>query len=574
MCVFRFCLLAMAALAVSILPAGAELAVRGVSPEIERNVRAFVSLASETCETEPWLIKRRYRSMPAEAREALEPFGYYKPGISTNLALDGDCWQAELTIDPGEPARYRNVDIRIEGAARSDEAFADLADYAPIVAGAPLRHADYERLKKSLQIRAADRGYAEARFLEKRLDVWPEQAAADVTLHFQSGPRYRVGDIAVDQSFLNPEIVLGYLDLERGALFDSRDLATARRDLADSAYFGSIEVVADRDSAADGEIPIRIALQPGTRIEYTLGAGVSTDTGIRFRAGFRNNRINRRGHRLIADLSVSPVIQSLTTEYRIPLSDPRKEWFSVTGALSNEETDTFDNDAQRLGLRWTKAMSDKWLRTLSLDASNESFNVGEDIATTRLIVPGISYDQKVSDRDVFPLRGRRLGAELRGTDEAIGSTTSYLQTTVWVRLIRSFGEKNRVLARLRAGVTTSKDFRRLPPSVRFFAGGDQSVRGFDYDSLGPTDDEGNVIGGTNLLVASVEYERHLKGNFYGAVFVDAGNAFDDVDFDPEVGAGFGLKWRSPLGPMRFYLGYPVTKDNASLRLHVRLGADL
>ena len=137
------------------------------------------------------------------------------------------------------------------------------------------------------------------------------------------------------------------------------------------------------------------------------------------------------------------------------------------------------------------------------------------------------------------------------------------------------GLPNRLLLRANAGATASRDFSLLPPSVRFFAGGDESVRGYDYESLGPKDAEGNVIGGTNLLVASVEFERHLKGNFYGAVFVDAGNAFDNTDFDPETGIGFGVKWRSPIGLVRLYLGYPVTADDdRKVRFHLRLGADL
>ena len=556
------------------LLAKAELALTGVDRDIERNIRAFVSLAGENCESEDWLVRRRFRVLEAEARKALEPFGFYDAVITSNLTLDEPCWRATIAIQPGEPVRYRDVRLLIEGAATTDSTFEDLKKSQSLVPGAILRHADYERLKRALQVRAADRGYVEAQFVENSLDVWPEQHAADVSLHFDSGPRYRIGEIAVDQSFLEPAIVAGYLDLERGALFDSADLARAHRDLSDSAYFGDIEVLADIEAAANEEIPIRISLQPGTRIEYTVGIGASTDTGVRFRTGFRNNRLNTRGHRIITDLGVSPVVQGITAEYRIPLRDPRREWFSVTGALSNEKTDTFDNEAQRLGLRWTKAMSDTWLRTLSLDASNESFTVGQDVDTSRFIVPGITFDQKISDRDVFPTYGRRLGAELRGTDEALGSTTSYLQATVWTRWIRSFGSGNRILTRLKAGVTSSKDFGQLPPSVRFFAGGDQSVRGYDYNSLGPKDDDGDVIGGGNLLVASLEYERHLRGNFFGAVFVDAGNAFDDSDFDPEVGAGLGLKWRSPLGPVRFYLGYPITADDKKIRFHLRLGADL
>jgi translocation and assembly module TamA len=164
--------------------------------------------------------------------------------------------------------------------------------------------------------------------------------------------------------------------------------------------------------------------------------------------------------------------------------------------------------------------------------------------------------------------------ELRGTAEFLGSDISFLQTIVSARLVRSPSEDSRILARATIGLTTQSEFLELPPSVRFFAGGDESVRGFDYESLGPVDDEGNVIGGRNLLTASVEYERHLHGNFFGAVFIDAGNAFDGSDIDAAVGAGLGLIWRSPVGPLRLYLAHPLNKSDRDVRVHLQLGADL
>ena len=470
--------------------------------------------------------------------------------------------------------RLRQVDITIGGDAATDPAFDELRRPPGLVADTELRHARYEELKRALQIRAADRGYFDAAFSANSLDVWPDEGYADIVLDFDSGTRYRLGEISAEQTFLDPDIVFGYLDLEPGTPFDSEALARAHRDLSDSAYFGRVDVVPDTENAANGEVPIRVRLEPGNRIEYTVGVGASTDTSVRFRAGFRNNRINREGHRLILDLGASPVIQGLSAEYRIPLGDPRREWFSFTAAVSNEDNDTFDNESQRLGVRWTRALSDTWLRTLSVDAANESFDVGTDKDTSRSIVPAVAFDHKLADRDVFPLNGRRFGVKLAGTDQAIGSSTSYFQATAWARWIKSFGQGNRVLARLDAGVSASGDFEALPPSVRFFAGGDESVRGFDYESLGPEDADGNVIGGTNLLVASLEYERRIRGNFYGAAFVDAGNAFDSSDFDVAVGSGIGLKWRSPLGPIRLYVGFPLTGDEDNPRLHLRLGADL
>ncbi len=554
--------------------AAADLSIGGVDGDIERNVRAFATIAAEPCDADERVVRRRFRKLEEETRESLEPFGFYNATITAALSRDESCWHASVEIDAGAPVLLRNVDIRIDGAAATDDAFRSLLASPRLAPGTPLRHAEYDRLKRTLQIRAADRGYLEARFSASRLDVWPAENAADITLHLDSGPRYRIGDIYQDQDFLEPAIVAGYLDLQPGTPYDSSDIVRAHRDLSDSAYFGHVEIRPDLSRATNDLVPIRISLRPGARIEYTVGVGVSTDTGPRFRAGFRNNRINRRGHRLIADLGASPVIQGITTEYRIPLEDPRREWFSITGALQNEDAETFNSEEQRLGVRWTKAMSETWLRTLFVDMSNESFNVGESVDTSRAIIPGIMFDRKVSDRDVFPLHGHRLGAELRGTDESLGSTMTFAQATAWFRWVRAFGTGNRVLARVNGGATASRDFTTLPPSVRFFAGGDESVRGFDYNSLGPKDADGNVIGGTNLLTASLEYERHLKGNFYGAVFVDAGNAFDDTDFDAEVGAGIGIKWRSPLGPLRLYLGWPVTEDEQSVRVHLRLGADL
>ncbi len=552
----------------------AELVVTGVDAELEQNVRAFATIAAESCDAEDWIIRRRFRTLESDIRKAIQAFGYYRPTISVSLSRDDKCWQATAAIEPGEPVRLRDVDVRVDGAASTDAAFTELLASTSLVPGEPLLHTGYDQLKKALQVSAADRGYFEAEFSESRLDIWPDEGVADVTLHFESGPRYRIGEIRQEQQFINPEIVTAYLDLEVGSPYDASEISRAYRDLSDSAYFSQIEILPDLENAADEQVPVQVMLQPGVRIEYTLGLGASTDTGPRFRAGFRNNRINRRGHRLIADLGVSPVVQGMTTEYRIPLADPRREWFSLAGGYSYEETDSFDNEAQRLGVRWTKSISDAWLRTLSIDASRESFVVGEDKDTTRSIVPAITLDHKRSDRDIFPRRGRRLGVELRGSDEVIGSSMSFLQASAWMRWIRSFGQGNRLLARLNVGFTESPDVAELPPSVRFFAGGDESIRGFDYDSLGPTDAEGNVIGGRNLLVGSIEYERHLKGNFYGAIFVDAGNAFNDNDFDAEVGSGLGLKWRSPLGPIRLYLGYPVSADEKSLRVHLRLGADL
>jgi len=566
---------------VSLLPllllaslARGELQIEGVSDEVSRNVRSYVALASEPCDAEAWLIRRRFRAVEAEARTALEPFGYYYPAIETTLEQDDTCWRAMLSIDPGAPVLLRNVEISLTTPPEEPADFADITSATTLVAGAQLRHSDYETLKESLQVRAAERGYVEATFSKNSIEVWPEKNAADISLQYDSGPRYSFGPIRQEQELLDPGLVSAFFDFETGMPYDNRLLTKAYNDLSLSGYFGRIELLPEYERAEDRQIPIRVMLEPADRIEYTIGVGLSTDTGPRVRAGYHNRRVNRRGHRFKSDIGVSSVIQGIVAEYRKPLADPRSEWLSYTAALSNEDTDTFDSDTARVGVRRSKRLGSNWIRTLSLDLSYDRFDVSDESSRTRLVLPAIAFDHKHADRDILPTRGRRLGLELRGTSESVGSDTSFLQAIVGGRIVYSISAEGRLLARAKVGFTAKSEFDELPPSVRFFAGGDESVRGFGYNTLGPKDELGNVIGGSNLLVASVEYEHRLRGNFYGAVFVDAGNAFDDVDVDAAVGAGLGLKWVSPVGPLRFYLAHPLNKTDRSVRLHIRLGSDL
>jgi translocation and assembly module TamA len=126
------------------------------------------------------------------------------------------------------------------------------------------------------------------------------------------------------------------------------------------------------------------------------------------------------------------------------------------------------------------------------------------------------------------------------------------------------------------GYTGVDEFNRLPTNLRFFAGGDSSIRGYGYKTLGPTDEFGNVVGGKGQLVGSIEFDYLIKPKWAIAGFVDAGNAFDDSDFDVKVGAGFGVRWQSPIGPLGIDLGFPVDDPDSedSVRLHFRMGPDL
>ena len=181
--------------------------------------------------------------------------------------------------------------------------------------------------------------------------------SADISLQYDSGPRYNFGEIRLDEDFLETSLIRAFLEFDEGMPYDSRLLNQAYSDLSVSGYFSRIELLPVFEEAADRKIPIQILLEPADRIEYTVGAGFSTDTGPRFRAGYQNRRLNTKGHRFKTDLSLSPVIQGLTAEHRRPMADPRTEWLSYTAALTSEDNDTFKSDSARVGFRRSKRIS-------------------------------------------------------------------------------------------------------------------------------------------------------------------------------------------------------------------------
>ena len=168
--------------------------------------------------------------------------------------------------------------------------------------------------------------------------------------------------------------------------------------------------------------------------------------------------------------------------------------------------------------------------------------------------------------------GSRSG--LRVAVESALSDTTFVQVRAEGKWLAKVKDKGRFITRAALGAMTVDEFDALPPELRFFAGGDRSIRGFDYQQIGETNAEGGVIGGEYAAVASAEYEHYFLGNWGAAAFVDAGDAFTSR-FDVNVGTGIGLRWKSPVGLVRIDVAYGVVTDlEKEWRIHVVIGPDL
>jgi translocation and assembly module TamA len=533
-------------------------------------------LASESCTAPDARVRRLYRRADTEIRQALEVYGYYAPTIDKSLGRDGDCWQATFTVKRGPRVKIRSLKISVSGPGAADEMLSGRDAQPDFAVGEGLNQRAYDAWKLSLAGLARRRGYFDGRFSRSVIDVYPEKLAADIRVDYDSGERYRFGPVEFDQSVVEPELAARFVGFREGDPYDAdriNDLYTA---LLASGYFQGVEVITTPRPGPSPDVLVTVALTAGKSRTWTTGLGYATDTGAKFRLDYRNQRRNDKGHQLEFNSQVSKVLGGAAISYRLPDGKRHDEWFSINMGYKYENPEDSRSDEFRLGLQQSRRRRGDWRETRFVDYIHESFRVGDERGTSDLIVPGISWAEQPLLLTGRPRFGRRLNLKLSGTDEWLGSDTAFVQVETGGKLILPLGANARVLTRLEAGWTIKDDFSDLPFSVRYFAGGDGSVRGYDYKALGPTDIDGNVIGGANKLVGSLEFDARVFNNWSAAVFVDSGNAFNSFSaMSLKTSVGAGIRWYSPLGPVRFDVAVPLDRDAPdSYRIHISLGPDL
>ncbi len=549
--------------------------VEGLEGAEKENALTFLEIRrqSERDDLSELVIRLLHRKAPKNIRAALRPFGYYDVKVASELNSNNGNWRARYEVNRGDRVHLRSASIAVRGAGDGDPAFALAIEGAELVPGSGLRHDHYDQLKRTLLGLALERGYFEARFTVQRLAVYPELLAADVELDLDTGPRYRFGTVEVNQDAIDQRYMRRYLAFASGDAFNSSLLLDLQYALYDSEYFSYVEVSSGAPDPEARTVPVTVTAEPSKRQRYRFGIGYGTDTEARVSASWENRRVNRRGHKLLLDTRLSPVKQEVGGRYMLPLSAPVRERLSFTGIISRETLADTRSRRLEMGVVHT-AMRRTWERNVYLRALREESRDGVATDVETLLRPGVLWTRSKKDHPIYPRRGSRLSVELSGSHSALGSDVDFVQLRMQARLIRPAGRRSRILARAELGATSIGLNSKLPASLRFFAGGDQSVRGFGLNTLGPRDEDGLVTGGRYLFTSSLEYEHMLNERWGIAVFADAGNALQDFGEDLEYSAGVGLRWRSPVGMIRLDVAQPLSVPDPSPRLHISVGAEL
>jgi translocation and assembly module TamA len=559
----------------------ASVRVRGLSASQADNVRAQVGLfqldEADREDVGRGRMALLLRRAPAEVRRALEPFGYYAVDVDVQVDETSAGLVVSLNVQRGPPVRVRALDVQVEGEAGTDpRVVAAIEGFRPRL-GDLMNHGRYEGGKAAIARELAARGYFDARLAENRVEVTRADSRAEIRLRWESGARYRFGTLAIDGSHLDPGLVERWVDVEPGQPFDQDALLKLHQRLGDLDYFGFIDIRPEPEPDTL-DVPVQVELAPARRNIYTAGVSFGTDSGAGLKLGLDRRWVNARGHKFSSSLDLAQRRSALNSLYRLPAFAPIHGWYQLGASYREDESELVDSEIAELSAARIGRIGD-WSLALGLHALRERYAIGvernlETSGISTLVYPALRARWQRYNDPNYSTRGFSFTGELKQGLSALGSDADFTQLLLETRYIRGFGERNRVLLRGQLGRTFSSDFLRLPSSLRFFAGGDRSVRGYGYQEISPLGASGNPIGGRNLVVANLEYERMFTETWGAAVFMDAGSAFNDGRVDARRGAGLGLRWRSPVGQVALDLARGLDDPRESLQIHLSLGPEL
>lgn len=555
------------------------LQVTGLTGELQKNVRAQLS----TITADEVSADGRFRSRVNNAiRQGLRALGYYDPEIDFQFlpAVNGGRPVLMVKVSPGEPVKIAGVDVDIEGHAHNDEDFLKLRKEKTPAIGTVLNHGDYDDFKSDLNTLAVSKGYFDAHFLKSQLGVMESTHQAFWDIDYDSGDRYRFGALSIEGSQIREEYVRALLPFHEGDYYTSEQLGEFNRRLSATGWFNSVVVSPDLQRGRESnnkELPMEAVLSPRTHNTVETGVGYATDVGPRLKTTWNKPWVNASGHSLQSSFSVSAPEQQLDLSYKIPLlANPLEQYYLLQGGFKREDLNDTKADSTTLNVARYWNYSSGWQRSVNLRWSLDHFTQGSVTDTTMLLYPGFNVNRTRQRGGLMPTWGDSQSYSIDVSNTAWGSDIDFSvfqAQNVWIRTLE---EKHRFVVRGNLGWIETGSFSRVPPSLRFFAGGDRSIRGYKYKSISPRDGDDKLTGASRLATGSLEYQYNFTGKWWGAAFIDSGEAVNDFkQSNFKTGAGVGVRWASPVGPIKLDIARPIgDPEKHGLQFYIGLGPEL
>jgi len=499
----------------------------------------------------------RVRQARQEILPLLETEGYFSARVSAVPGPDGEI---TLKVTPGQRTEIKEVRIEIRGALSDDspgyaERRQTLEKQWRLPVGQAFRQADWSSAKDALLNSISERDFAAAKIVESTADIDPIRSAARLHIVIDSGPPFFLGELEVSGlNLYSRELVERYNTLKPGEAYDYNRLVALQNALQATPFFGAAIVEIDRDPDTAKATPVHVRLTEAPPKRLGTGLGYSTNTGLRTEVNYRDANILGQAWELNSSLRLEQKRQSAFADLFFPQTATRFRNAIGAAALS-EDISNLKTTRWAVGTTRIRTLNKTEVR-LNLNYQRETTEpAGGQKTETKAFTLNYGADLRNVDNPTDPQSGMVLGFQIGGGTKTFLSDQNFLRLYGHAQYFQPLGSQSTLLLRGEAGYTIANSRNGIPQDFLFRTGGAQTVRGYNYQSLGVQD--GNaIVGGRTLFISSVEYINWFQAPWGAAVFVDAGNAADTWKaMTLKVGSGFGGRWRSPAGPLGLDLAW-------------------
>jgi len=519
--------------------------------------------------------QRLFEAAPQNIKNLLATEGYFSPTITSQLSQKGNISVAHFDIALGKPAIISSVDIQFKGAIRqasekSTPNMTTLRNEWLLAKGEIFRQEYWAQAKRRLLTSLLVERYANATISNSLAQVNVEENTVALKVEIDSGNEVYFGTINIEGlTRYSPSVVKNLSPIKPNAIYTQTDLLTFQARLQESGYFSNVEVTADTKAAnADNQhqAPIKVVVLENKSIKMGVGVGYSTNTGARTQLTLEDLSLFGRDWRFASNLKVEQKAQSLIGQIQFPITKKGyRDSIIADINRTNIEGQVLTSSQVKIKRAWGPRKREQYLGANYL-IEQQDIDGGES-TTKKVATLNYGITLRHTDNDLAPTRGYLVNSEFAYAPFDSLSNGQFLYSHIKTQVYYPMTTSTQFIARAEIGMVNGKN--NAPEAFLFRAGGDQSVRGYAFQSLG-VQEAGATVGGKLVATGSVEIVQWLTNQWGAAVFVDAGNAANTwADLEPVYGYGLGARWKSPLGPIGADIAYGQEVDD--YRLHFNIG---
>lgn len=509
-------------------------------------------------------IQKFYERAPEKIKKALQPYGYFSSSIQPKLTHHDSEWIASFHISLDAPLTIKHIDLQLLGEGNHNSTLQNYIEHFPIQLGDVFETEKYENAKMNLFKIANEQGYIKCYFEKKEVRITRKTKDVVIILYFQTGPQYYFGDPIFEESQYDSAFLQRFINFKKNEPFSSQKLLAIQEALSNSYYFQQVDVTPDFDHIVNHTIPIRFSLKAPKSQRYNIGIGYGTLTGPRITANAEFKRTTDTGQHFDTQIRLSTVLSNIGAKYYIPGKNPLTDKWTIGTNYQNFVPKNGRSNSQSFSLDYVTKFKKIEIST-GLNYLIERFKLDyTPNRTSSLLYPKINLSYTKVDDIINPDHGKSFNFYLRGASQDVLSSTSFIQADLNAKYLMSPTPYSKLILRGEFGVSAVHDLNNLPLSMRFFAGGLNSIRGYRDSEIGP---------GRYLEVGSVELRHQVINNFSAALFYDVGTASNHLGGPYFRGEGAGLIYQSILGPVKIYVSRAIDKPHKPLGIELNIGPD-